>query len=277
MIRLVIADDHPVVLSGLASILTAERDLEIVARCGNGYEAIRAVAALKPDLLLLDLRMPDRDGLAVVEELNRRSERPPVILLTAVLDAAEIRRAIALGVRGIVLKESAAQLLVDAVRRVARGETWLDAPDLQRILRRTDAETSGSSVLSMREMEIAAQTAQELSTSEIAGALGITEGAVSVYLDRIRRKLGAAERHRGVERRDESEEMPPEAERLQRRFGLTRREAVVGALLAQGLSNKEIAARLKISLNTVKTHIASVHAKADVTSTRKLLVLIRGE
>lgn len=293
MIRIVIADDHPVVLAGLTQILAAESDVEVVASCASGEAALDSVQRHSPDLLVVDLRMPGRDGLDVLAELTRRASRPAVILLTAVLDANEMTRAIALGVEGIVLKEAAPQLLVDAARRVAAGEKVLDSPELRRILRKR-SDGGDVALLTPRELEIAWKTAQGESPAEIAEDLELTEGAVKVHLDRIKKKLGREkldvreslleggngeldEETTASTEADDLREPSLEAKKLQRRFGLTPREAVVGALLAEGLSNKEIAQRLNISLNTVKTHIAAVHAKAEVTSTRKLMVVLRGE
>lgn len=289
MIRCIVVDDHPVVLAGLTQILRSDPDVDVVSACSNATEALQAVSAFEPDVVVLDLRMPERDGISVLTELGRRNRRPRVILLTALIDQADIRQVIQLGVEGIVLKESAPQQLLDAVRRVARGERCLDSPDLLRILKHgaTGSETDAGGTLSAREIEIAWKTLHGVSRSAIAAALGLTEGAVDVHIDRIKRKIGgeisdsrwlfggeSAAGSSVTDGRDDAE-VSEEAKRLQKRFGLTPREAVVGALLAEGLSNKEIAARLGISLNTVKTHIAAVHAKADVTSTRKLLVLLR--
>jgi DNA-binding NarL/FixJ family response regulator len=290
MIRVVVVDDHPVVLAGLAQILRSEKDIDVVAACNNADEALAEITVHQPDVMVLDLRMPGRDGISVLAELARRTSRPRVILLTALIDQNDVRQVITLGVEGIVLKESAPHMLLEAVRRVARGERFLDSPDLLRIVKRgaAPAESENTGVLSEREVEIAWKTLQNISTDEIARSLGITAGAVAVHLDRIERKIGGTvfEKRDSLfggedldpaslpEARDEAE-TSVEAQRLQKRFSLTPREAMVGALLAEGLSNKEIALRLKITLNTVKTHIAAVHAKADVTSTRKLLVLLR--
>jgi DNA-binding NarL/FixJ family response regulator len=290
LIRVIVVDDHPVVLAGLAQILKSEKDVEVVAACSNAGEALAAITANQPDVVVLDLRMPERDGISVLSELSRRDKRPRVILLTALIDQSDVRQVITLGVEGIVLKESAPHMLLEAVRRVAGGDRFLDSPDLLRILKRgaAPAESESAGVLTEREVEIAWKTLQEVSVEEIARSLGITAGAVAIHLDRIERKIGGSvfdkrdalfgpddlEGAFPVDVRDEAE-TSVEAKRLQKRFGLTPREAMVGALLAEGLSNKEIATRLSITLNTVKTHIAAVHAKADVTSTRKLLVLLR--
>jgi DNA-binding NarL/FixJ family response regulator len=124
-IRLVLADDHPIVLDGLENLFRLESDLRVVARCVNGEECLEAVRRFQPDVLLLDIRMPGKDGLAVLRELRREQQPTQVVLLAAVLEEDEVLEALRLGVRGMVLKELAPQMVVQCVRKVHAGE-WLE-------------------------------------------------------------------------------------------------------------------------------------------------------
>src|SRR2546422_1247506 len=125
-IRLVVADDHPIVLDGLQSLFQLEGDFDVVARCVNGEEALAAVQEHRPDILILDIHMPRKNGLEVLSALHQQMLPTRVVLLAATIDEDEVLEALRLGVRGIVLKELAPQLLVQCVRRVQAGEQWLE-------------------------------------------------------------------------------------------------------------------------------------------------------
>src|SRR6476660_5794383 len=126
-IRVLMADDHVIFRDGLRKLLDGEEDIAIVGEASNGNECIKMLAKLKPDILLLDLRMPDKDGLAVLEEVNFDTLPTRVIVLTAAEDDRDVVRAMRLGARGVVLKESAIDVLVKSIRRVHAGEIWLDS------------------------------------------------------------------------------------------------------------------------------------------------------
>src|SRR6202158_3489783 len=126
-IRVLLADDHAIFRDGLRKLLDADEDITIVGEAQNGAECIKMLAKLKPDILLLDLRMPDKDGLAVLEEVNFDTLPTRVIVLTAAEDARDVVRAMRLGARGVVLKESAIEVLVKSIHRVHAGEIWLDS------------------------------------------------------------------------------------------------------------------------------------------------------
>ena len=125
-VRILVADDHAIFRDGLRKLLDGATDITIVGEASNGNEAIKMLAKLKPDILLLDLRMPEKDGLAVLEEVNFDSTQTRVIVLTAAEDDRDVVRAMRLGARGVVLKQSASDLLVKSIRKVAEGEIWLD-------------------------------------------------------------------------------------------------------------------------------------------------------
>src|SRR6266849_2578349 len=125
-IRILVADDHAIFREGLRKLLDSDEDITIVGEAQNGTDCIKMLAKLKPDILLLDLRMPDKDGLAVLEEVNFDSLPTRVIVLTAAEDDRDGVRAMRLGARGVVLKQSATDLRVKSIHRVHAGEIWLD-------------------------------------------------------------------------------------------------------------------------------------------------------
>src|ERR1700749_2098344 len=125
-IRVLLADDHAIFRDGLRKLLGSDEDIVIVGEAQNGAECIKMLAKLKPDILLLDLRMPDKEGLAVLEEVNFDTLPTRVVVLTAAEDDRDVVRAMRLGARGVVLKQSATDLLVKSIRKVSDGEIWLD-------------------------------------------------------------------------------------------------------------------------------------------------------
>ena len=120
------ADDHAIFREGLRKLLDGDDEITIVGEASNGNDCIKMLAKLKPDILLLDLRMPDKDGLAVLEEVNFDQLPTRVVVLTAAEDDRDVVRAMRLGARGVVLKQSATDLLVRSIHKVHSGEIWLD-------------------------------------------------------------------------------------------------------------------------------------------------------
>jgi DNA-binding NarL/FixJ family response regulator len=188
--RLVLVDDHPIVLDGLEQLFRLEPELEVVARCRDAAAALAAVDRHRPDVLILDLKMPGEGGIAVLQALAGRSEAPRVVLLTAALDEDELIDAVRLGARGVVLKEMAPQLLLEAVRRVAAGGEWLEeglgGRAIKRLLARHRAAAAG---LTVREEEIVRLAARGLRNREIADELHISEGTVKMHLHHVFHKL----------------------------------------------------------------------------------------
>src|SRR6202158_4389056 len=125
-IRVLLADDHAIFRDGLRKLLDADEDITIVGEAQNGAECIKMLAKLKPDILLLDLRMPDKDGLAVLDGVNFDQLPTRVVVLTAAEDNSAVLAAMRLGGRGVVLKQSARDLLVRSIHKVHSGEIWLD-------------------------------------------------------------------------------------------------------------------------------------------------------
>lgn len=192
-INLVLADDHRIVLKGLAQLFSQEPDCAVLACCVNGDEALQAVREFRPNILVLDLHMPGKDGFAVLRELHKEHLPTQVVVLTADLDEDEVLDAIRLGVRGVVLKEMAPQLLVQCVRKVYSGGEWLEkrsvASALERLLKREAGSQQLRTVLTPREIDIVCMVAQGLRNKEIARKLSITEGTVKTHLHNIYEKL----------------------------------------------------------------------------------------
>ncbi len=197
-IRIALADDHPIFLDGLEQLFRLEPDLEVVARCVDGDEALEAVRDLGPDILLLDLRMRGKDGLEVLRELKAQGSPTRVVLLTAGLEEDDVVEAIHLGVRGVVLKEMAPRLLIQCLRKVHAGERWLErrstARALDQLLQRATGAQEAAGILTQREIEIVRLVVQGLSNKEIARRLSITEGTVKVHVHSVYVKLGVTNR-----------------------------------------------------------------------------------
>ena len=192
MIRLVLADDHPIVLDGLVQLFSKLADFEVLACARNGTEALTATRQFRPDILVLDLRMPEMDGVTVIREMNREGLSTPVVVLTA-LDNGEVFQAVRLGVRGVVLKDTASSFLVQCVREVHAGRTWLDKTVARRavgnFLKREAGANMIAATLTPREMEVARLIANGLPSKAIASALSICEGTAKLHLHHVYEKL----------------------------------------------------------------------------------------
>ncbi|HEY3125197.1 MAG TPA: response regulator transcription factor [Thermoanaerobaculia bacterium] len=192
-IRLLLADDHPIVLDGLEQLFRLEEDFEVLGRCLRGEEVVPQLMRLRPDMLVLDMRMPGHNGLAVLRELRGQPHKTRVVILAATLTEEEMLEAIRLDVRGIVLKEMAPRLLVECIRKVHSGGQWLEktiaGPALDRLARREGARKELSGILTPREVEISRLIGTGLSNKEIGDALFVSEGTVKTHLHRIYEKL----------------------------------------------------------------------------------------
>src|SRR5882724_1535339 len=203
-VRIVIADDHPIVREGLKKLLLLEDDFEVVGEAGDGREVLEKVQELDPDVLLLDLRMPNLDGLSTLQALQQINKRTRVIVLTASEDKNEFVQAMKLGCSGIVLKQTAPDLIVKSIRKVNSGEIWLDSLTTAAVMRQfsTGLESAGGgggkgrerSPLSAREREIVALVAQGYKNKEMAEKMFISEQTVKNHLHNIFDKLGVSDR-----------------------------------------------------------------------------------
>jgi DNA-binding NarL/FixJ family response regulator len=197
-IRIVLADDHPIVLDGLEQLFKLEPEFEVVSRVPTAEAAVKAVEDHQPDVLVLDLAMPGHDGVWALQELAARKASTRVVLLTAHVDEAKLLEAVRLGVAGVVLKEMAPRLLIECVRKVHAGERWLEkqsvARAMDRMLKRESEIDRLLRLLTPREIEIVRLASEGLRNREIAERLSITEGTVKIHLHNIYEKLGVTGR-----------------------------------------------------------------------------------
>lgn len=204
VIRVVLADDHPIVRDGLRKLLHLEDDIEVVGEAADGREVIQVVTETKPDILILDLRMPNVDGLSALQAVQQFEPRPKVIVLTASEDKNEFVQAMKLGCSGIVLKQTAPELIVKSIRKVQGGEIWLDSHTTAAVMRQfsSPADMMGApptrgrerSPLSQREREIVGLVAQGYKNREMAEKMFISEQTVKNHLHNIFDKLGVSDR-----------------------------------------------------------------------------------
>jgi two-component system NarL family response regulator/two-component system nitrate/nitrite response regulator NarL len=197
-IRLVVTDDHPVVLQGLQAMFLAEPDLAVVAACSSGQQTIEAVRAHRPDVLVLDLHMRGLDGLAVLKALHQQGIPPKTVVLTAEIDDDQTLEVVRLGAGGIVLKEMAAHFLLDCIRKVHAGERWVERQSVGRaldtLLRREAGLAELRQALTVRELDIVRMIALGLRNAEIARRLSVSEGTVKSHLHHVYEKLGVDSR-----------------------------------------------------------------------------------
>jgi DNA-binding NarL/FixJ family response regulator len=197
-ITLVIADDHPLILDAMENLFRQEKDLKVVARCLSGDEALEAVRRHQPDILVLDIQMPAKDGLVVLREMRKEKLPTRVVVLTATLNEEGVSEAVRLGVRGLVLKELAPKLLLQCIQKVHAGALWLEkraaSSALEKMLQRETVRNEAAQALTPREIEIIKQVAAGLRNIEIGTKLFISEGTVKIHLHNIYRKLGVDSR-----------------------------------------------------------------------------------
>ena len=205
-IRIVVADDHPIFRDGLCKLLALEEDFEVVAQAQDGRQVLEVLQQQSPDILLLDLKMPGLDGLATLQRLQAVKNKTRVIVLTASDDKNEFVQAMRLGTSGIVLKQTATELLIKSIRRVHAGEIWLDSHTTAAVIRQFVAADEPPpqlaptgpgrerSPLSQREREIVALVAQGFKNKEMAEKMFISEQTVKNHLHNIFDKLGVSDR-----------------------------------------------------------------------------------
>ena len=193
-IRIVLADDHPIVLQGLEHLFERYPDFKVIASCTSGTEALAAVRKGGVDVLLLDLRMPGTTGLDVLRALAAEPASCRVVVLTATVSDEHAAEALRLGAMGLVLKESSPDSLIECVRQVHAGERWVDKATMDRamasMVRRESAMAQMPKALTRRELEIVKLVAEGLRNREIAQRLFVTEGTVKLHLHNVYDKLG---------------------------------------------------------------------------------------
>lgn len=195
-IRLIIADDHPVVRAGLQGMLASQPDFEVVGEATNGVEAVALTAALHPDVVLMDLRMTGMDGVAAIAQIRKQQPTIPVLVLTTYDSDADILRAIEAGATGYLLKDTPRDQLFLAIRDVAQGKSALAPAVMTRLLQHMHAPAGEA--ISAREIEVITLVARGASNKEIARGLHISEATVKSHLIHIFSKLGVADRTAAV-------------------------------------------------------------------------------
>lgn len=204
-IRVVLVDDHPIIRQGVRKLLELEGDIDVVGEADNGRAALEVVEDTRPDVLLLDLKMPGMDGLTALQTLQHTTNRTRIIILTASDDKNEWVQAMKLGCAGIVVKQTQPDLIVKSIRKVFAGEIWLDSNTTAAVMRQFAAPGEGGgssngkggrerSPLSTREREIVGLVAQGYKNKEMAEKMFISEQTVKNHLHNIFDKLGVSDR-----------------------------------------------------------------------------------
>jgi two-component system nitrate/nitrite response regulator NarL len=197
-VSIVVADDHPVVLRGLVTLLNEDKTFSIIARCTDGSEAIAAIRTHKPDLALLDMNMPGLHGLQILKAVVAETLATRIIFLAASLSDREIVAATAGGAYGIILKESAPDTLIRCLHAVAAGQIWLPADLVDGALERTMEHRAKiarvEKLLTRREIEVMLSVSDGLSNKEVGSQLNITEGTVKIHLHSIYHKVDVSNR-----------------------------------------------------------------------------------
>jgi len=192
-IRILVADDHFVVRMGLIALVNTEPDMEVAGEAADGVQAVEMFEKLHPDLVLMDLRMPIKDGIAATSEIRSKNPNARILMLTTYDGDTDIHRAIAAGAQGYVLKNSTGDKLIPALRAVAAGQKWIPREIATRLASRNMFED-----LTPRELQVLQQMAKGLANKEIGDVLKITEHTVKDHLKNILGKLRVADRTEAV-------------------------------------------------------------------------------
>ncbi|MFZ1755234.1 MAG: response regulator transcription factor [Caldilineaceae bacterium] len=194
MIRIAIADDHEIVRRGLRMTILGEEDMELVGEATNGREAVLLAASQQPDVLLLDIQMPEMDGLAAAEEIRTQCPNVRILILTSFDSDAKLYAALQAGVTGYLLKDTPGDGLVAAIRGAAAGEPQLHPDIARKLMGQMPAPVTPLDELTEREREVLMLLAQGNSNREIGGALFLTEATVKGYVSTILGKLHVTDR-----------------------------------------------------------------------------------
>jgi DNA-binding NarL/FixJ family response regulator len=203
-IRVLVADDQTLVRTGFRVILEAEGDIEVVAEADTGLEAIRQVQLTEPDVVLMDIRMPELDGLSATEEILRHPDPPTIVVLTTFDQNEYVYRALRAGAAGFLLKDAPSTRLIAAVRAAATGDSLIEPSITQRLVERfiQPAHSAGLpqelASLTGRELDVLRLIARGLSNAEIAAELVVAETTVKTHVARILTKLGLRDRVQAV-------------------------------------------------------------------------------
>ncbi len=196
-IRLLIADDHAIVREGLRALIATEPGMELVAEAGDGVEAVSKAHTLKPDVILLDMMMPRKDGLGAIEEIMKDQPNARILVLTSFAEDDKVFPAIKAGALGYLLKDSSPQELLQAIRNVHQGEASLHPAIARKLMRELNQPTSlppTTDPLTEREVDVLRLVAQGLSNDDIAEKLVVSERTVRTHVSHILDKLHLANR-----------------------------------------------------------------------------------
>lgn len=195
---LVAADQHPLTLLGLTQLLNTTPDLELLATCATASEALTEAWKHRPDILLIDINLPDRSGLELINELKNSSLDVKIVILTNTMDEEQTIDALRYGVKGVVLKNMPAHLLVQCLQKVGAGGLWMEKESIgqafEKMLQREAGMRRLTTILTAREIEVMKQVAGGLSNQEIAEKLIVQEGTIKIHIHNIYRKLGIKNR-----------------------------------------------------------------------------------
>lgn len=202
--RILLVEDQTLVREGLRSLLAFAKDLQVAGEAGDGEEALAAIPTIRPDVVLLDIRLPKRNGLEVLQELSRAGALPPTIILTTFDDDALLFEALRAGARGFLLKDVTFEQLTSAIRQVAAGGRLIQPAVTERAIRslsEAPRHFESSDVperLTGREREVLRLFSAGMSNREIGEALGVVEGTVKNHVHSILQKLGVRDRNRAM-------------------------------------------------------------------------------
>jgi DNA-binding NarL/FixJ family response regulator len=193
-VTLIAADPHPLSLLGLAELLKTDPDFGLLARCSTAAETMKEVWRHHPDLLVIDLNLPDRNGMELIKELKNSSLSIKVVILTTAMDEEQTIDALRFGVKGVILKDMPSYLLVQCLQKVADGGVWMEKESIgnafEKMLHREAGMRRLATILTARETEVMRHVASGLSNQQIADKLVLQEGTVKIHVHNIYRKLG---------------------------------------------------------------------------------------
>jgi two-component system, NarL family, response regulator len=192
-IRVAIADDHPVVREGLGALVKSQKDMRVVSEAANGRQTVQQFLLRRPDVLLLDLRMPEMNGIEAIKAILEKVPNAKIIVLSTYVGDEDVHRALQAGAKGYLLKDSPRDQLIESIRTVYNGKLSISPAAAERLAARVQAPK-----LTKRETEVTRLMSAGKSNKEIGAALAVTEGTVKVHIGRILKKLGAEGRAEAI-------------------------------------------------------------------------------